>query len=264
MIPQAAIQAWSTSRPWPTLVAVEQDLVLARLIVAFAEHPVLGEELVFRGGTCLHQLVLDHPHRYSEDLDFVRSTHSGIGPLLDAIRDVAADVGLQVAGTNIGAHPKIRLRAASETDPGASLRIKVEINTHETSPALPTIRLPFSVESSWFTGRADVLTFAPAELFATKIRALYQRRKGRDLFDLWLALTELGLDGAEIVAAFGPYRPDGFTGALAEANLRAKLDDGGFRNDLNGLVAKWPADYDLDSAADLVITELLARLDGSR
>ena len=67
-----------------------------------------------------------------------------------------------------------------------------------------------------------------------------------------------------IVAAFGPYRPDGFTGALAEANLRTKLDDGGFRNDLNGLVAKWPADYDLDSAADLVITELLARLDGSR
>ena len=120
------------------------------------------------------------------------------------------------------------------------------------------------MESSWFTGQADVLTFAPAELFATKIRALYQRRKGRDLFDLWLALTELGLDGAEIVAAFGPYRPDGFTGALAEANLRAKLDDGGFRNDLNGLVAKWPADYDLDSAADLVITELLARLDGSR
>jgi len=73
----------------------------------------------------------------------VRSTHSGIGPLLDAVRDVADAVGLQVAGTNIGTHPKIRLRAPSETDPAASLRIKVEINTHETSPALPTIRMPF-------------------------------------------------------------------------------------------------------------------------
>lgn len=143
MIPRAAIQAWSTTRPWPTLVAVEQDLVLARLIVEIAQHPLLGEELVFRGGTCLHQVVLDRPRRYSEDLDFVRSTHSGIGPLLDAVRDVADTVGLHVAGTNIGAHPKIRLRAPSETDPVASLRIKVEINTQETSPALPTIRMPF-------------------------------------------------------------------------------------------------------------------------
>jgi hypothetical protein len=261
VIPRAAIQAWSATRPWPTLVAVEQDLVLAQLIVEIAKHPLLGEELVFRGGTCLHQVVLDRPRRYSEDLDFVRSTHSGIGPLLDAVRDVADAVGLQVAGTNIGAHPKIRLRAPSETDPTASLRIKVEINSHETSPALPTVRMPFSVESEWFADRADVLTFAPPELFSTKIRALYQRRKGRDLFDLWLALTELGLTGAEIVSAFGPYRPAGLTAALAEANLRAKLDDASFRNDLNALVTEWPVGYDIDSAADLVIAEALALLD---
>jgi hypothetical protein len=134
VIPQAAIQAWSTTRPWPTLVAVEQDLVLARLIAEIARHPLLGDELVFRGGTCLHQLVLDQPLRYSEDIDFVRSTHSGIGPVIDALREVADGVGLHVAGTDIRQHPKIRLRAASETDSTAMMRIKVEINTHETSP----------------------------------------------------------------------------------------------------------------------------------
>ena len=258
MIPRAVIQSWATTRPWPTLVAIEQDLVLARLIVEIAEHPLLGNELVFGGGTCLHQLVLANPRRYSEDLDFVRSTHSGIGPLLDAIRDVASNVGVEVTGTNIGAHPKIRLRTPSETDPNAHLRIKVAINTHETSPALPTVRLPFSVQSAWFSGQADVLTFASPELFATKIRALYQRRKGRDLFDLWLALTELDLDGSDMLAAFEPYRPDGITAGLAESNLRAKLDDDGFRNDLNALVADWPAEYDIDSAADLVIAKVLS------
>jgi len=51
VIPQAAIQAWSTTRPWPMLVAVERVLVLARLIVEIARHPLLGDELVFRGGT---------------------------------------------------------------------------------------------------------------------------------------------------------------------------------------------------------------------
>ena len=260
MIPRAVIQAWSVDRPWPTLVAVEQDLVLARLIVELANHPLLGNELVFRGGTCLHQLVLPQPRRYSEDLDFVRSTHTPVGPLFDAIREIASTIGLEVAGTQISEHPKIRLRATSETDAGAVLRIKVELNTHETSPALPTIRMPFTVETAWFTGSADVLTFSPAELFATKIRALYQRRKGRDLFDMWLGLTELQLLGAQIVGAFGPYRPEGLTAHLAEENLKEKLQNAQFRTDLDALVSGWPAAYDIDQAAALVVRDVLRLL----
>ena len=122
------------------------------------------------------------------------------------------------------------------------------------------VQLPFSVESSWYTGSADVRTFHPAELIATKIRALYQRKKGRDLFDLWLALTELHLDPDAILNAFGPYHPDGLTPRTAEANLRAKLDDPDFRDDLTLLVTTWPDGYDLTTAADLVITTLHARL----
>lgn len=152
MIPRADIQAWSTTRPWPTLVAVEQDLILARLVIEITRHPLLGEELVFRGGTCLHQLVLDQPLRYSEDLDFVRSTHSGIGPIIDALRQVAADVGLHVSGTDIRQHPKIRLRAFSETEPNATMRIKIEINTHETSSACPS---PWRTTGSAATPRSS-------------------------------------------------------------------------------------------------------------
>ncbi|HEY8821668.1 MAG TPA: nucleotidyl transferase AbiEii/AbiGii toxin family protein, partial [Dermatophilaceae bacterium] len=54
------------------------------------------------------------------------------------------------------------------------------------------------------------------ELVATKIRALYQRRKGRDLYDMWLALTDpsLALTGQNLLAAFDPYRPNGLTAKL--------------------------------------------------
>lgn len=259
MIPRAVIQAWANVKPWPTLIQVEQDLVLARLLVEITEHPLLGEELVFRGGTCLHQLVLDRPRRYSEDLDYVRTTHSGIGPIFDALRQVAASIGLDVTGTEVGEHPKVLLRTASETDPTASLKIKVEINTHETSPALPTLTRAFEVATDWFSGQADVRTFASPELIATKIRALYQRKKGRDLFDMWLALTELDIAGDDIMSAFLPYRPPGITAALAEANLRARLKDVAFRNDLDALVAEWPEGYDIDEAAELVIAEVLSK-----
>lgn len=88
-------------------------------------------------------------------------------------------------------HPKVYWRATAEN--GAPLGIKIEINTHERSPALSPIRHHYRVDSSWWTGSAEVLTFQPAELVATKIRALYQRSKGRDLFDLWLALDHLRL-----------------------------------------------------------------------
>jgi hypothetical protein len=260
VIPAASITAWGTTRPWPNRPSIEQDLLLARTIVALYEHPALRDELVFRGGTCLHQVHLPTPRRYSEDLDFVRRTHSGIGRILDAVREVAELVGLEVRGTKIGQQPKVTLRTQAEDDPSVPLRIKVEINTHETSPARPLIRLPFSAASAWFTGAADVLTFAPAELIATKLRALYQRKKGRDLFDLWLALVEMGLPPADLLASFGPYRPVGYTAAAAIANLDAKVDDVVFRTDLEPLVGTWPDGYDIDAAAQLVRTQLLRQL----
>jgi len=112
------------------------------------------------------------------------------------------------------------------------------------------------VNSRWFTGAADVPTFHPAELVATKIRALYQRKKGRDLFDLWLAPTEMNLDPREIVEAFAPYRPAGLTSAVLQRNLRAKQHDAEFRSDLDLLIADAPSGYTVDAATDLVIAEI--------
>lgn len=260
MIPNPSITAWATTRPWPSRPAIEQDLLLARTVVAIYEHPYLRNELAFRGGTCLHQVHLPKPRRYSEDLDFVRRTRTGVGTVLDGLREVADQIGLGVRGTKISQHPKLTLRGWSEDDPNLPLRIKIEINTHETSPARALIRVPFAITNPWFTGETEVLTFDPAELVATKLRALYQRKKGRDLFDLWLALTEMKVPPAEILATFDPYRPDGYTAATAIANLEAKIDDYAFRSDLNPLVGAWPDGYDITAAASLVREQLLAQL----
>ncbi len=256
MIAAAHITQWAKHAPWPTREQVEQDLVLSRLIAEIANHPLLGDELVFRGGTCLHKLHLTTPRRYSEDLDYVRVTSTGIGPVLDALREVGGVVGLE-ARTQVTQHPKVQFR--SEFASGARMRIKVEINTYETSPARPLVRIPYVVESPWWSGRADVQTFTSPELVATKLRALHQRRKGRDLFDLWLALTEMHLDPAEIVACFAPYRPEGYDRAAAEATLAEHVSHPGFRGDLTALT-EMPADYDIDAAAVLITAELLARL----
>ncbi|MHB8465629.1 MAG: nucleotidyl transferase AbiEii/AbiGii toxin family protein [Acidimicrobiales bacterium] len=257
MIPAAHITHWSNTVPWATREQVEQDLMLARLIVDIAAHPLLGHELVFRGGTCLHKLHLPAPLRYSEDLDYVRVTNTPIGSVLDALRDIGAAIGFD-ARSDIGPYPKMRYRG--QFDSGQPMRVKIEINTHETSPARPLIRLPHRVDSPWWAGSADVLTFAPEELIATKLRALYQRRKGRDLFDLWLALTQMDLNPADIIACFAPYRPPSYTQTAALETLAAHVAHIGFRNDLAALVIDIPDDYSVDGAAELIRIELLARV----
>lgn len=261
MITRADIAHWRTQVPWVSAEHVEQDLLLSRLIIEIARHPLLGQELVFRGGTCLHKLWLDRPWRYSEDLDYVRRSGGGIGSVLDAIRQTADTVGFDDVRTDARTqHPKARLRARYES--GGPFHIKVEINTFERAPARPTATRPCVVDSPWYRGTSDVPTFCAPEMMATKIGALYQRSKARDLFDLWLAVNHLGLDPGDIAACFDTYRPDGWTVALAMHNLDQKVDASAFVSDLAPLVVEWSADYSIDAgraAAEAIIRAIEAR-----
>lgn len=60
--------------------------------------------------------------------------------------------------------------------------------------------------SGWFSGEVDVTTYSLEELIGTKLRALYRRRKGRDLYDLWVVLnTYPDLNVDFVIKAFNTY-----------------------------------------------------------
>lgn len=257
MIPEAAITQWSVGAPWPTRTQVEQDLLLSRLICEIANDDYLGTELVFRGGTCFHKLHIHPARRYSEDLDYVRSTPGGIKAFTAAATAIGERLGFEVK-TRITENPKVYLIGLSQED--LRIRIKIEVNTRELSPADPVQFVPYEVQSPWWSGEANVRTFTTRELVATKIRALYERKKGRDVFDMWLALTELGLTGDDLLAVFEPYHPASLTAGTAVANLRTKLADQEFRQDLDPFVVEQPLGYDLDAAAELIIEEVLSKV----
>jgi Nucleotidyl transferase AbiEii toxin, Type IV TA system len=142
VIPQRNITLWAQTAPWPTEEQVEQDLLLSRLIVEIANDDYLGDELIFRGGTCLHKLRLVPGLRYSEDLDYVRKSAGGIGELTRALREIGERLGMKVS-VEISKYPKVKFRAPFESSRG-SMRIKIEVNTYERSPALPLERAPFA------------------------------------------------------------------------------------------------------------------------
>ena len=63
----------------------------------------------------------------------------------------------------------------------------------------------FKVENSWFTGEAALTTYQFEELMGTKLRALYQRKKGRDLFDLHQGLTTRECDIEKMLECYRKY-----------------------------------------------------------
>jgi predicted nucleotidyltransferase component of viral defense system len=155
-------------------------------------------------------------------------------------------------------------RFDSEGVPPLRLRLKVEINSREHFTVYGVTGLPFSVSSRWFSAGSEIATYALDELLGTKMRALYQRKKGRDLFDLAVALERETVDPDRIVAAFTRYMEHGghrVSRAEFERNIEAKLHDPQFGADIGPLLATG-FEWNSASAAETVRSQLIKRLPG--
>lgn len=105
------------------------------------------------------------------------------------------------------------------------------------------------------------------ELLGTKLRALYQRKKGRDLFDIWYAFKQIdNLSAASIVEIFQHYMK--FTAATVsraefEENLFSKQTDKVFNNDILPLLSNEQVEnYKINEAHEIVRKEIISKLAG--
>jgi len=253
MIPAMNIVAWSQSVPWAEQRQVEQDLIISRALVALFSDPFLREELRFRGGTALNKLCFPRPFRYSEDIDLTRTSSGPVGPVLDAVRGVLEPWLGHANFDQSPVAPKLRFRVSAEdqTSP-APIRLKVEINTRETTAYDPPRAIAFAVNNPWFSGAAEIAAFSDEEVLATKLRALLQRDQGRDLIDLSHAKAVLkDLNAARVVACLQQYLAasgQAISRAQAEQRMFAKLARAGFMADVRPLLAADEAER-LDEAA---------------
>lgn len=262
MIPQAYITAWRATAPWPDDAQVEQDLALSRAVVELFSIPELHGKLALRGGTALNKLFFTEPVRYSEDIDLVQISPAAIGPILDAIRS-KLDPWLGAPKRSVSQMVALTYRFESEIAPVRPLRLKIEINTHEHFTVLGYDKKTLTTKSPWFTGTADITTYRIDELLGTKLRALYQRKKGRDLFDLWLCIERGLVDTRVVVACFHRYmklKNHAVTRAKFEQNLLEKAQDAAFSSDIAPLLAPH-VQYDPVAAMRSVTESLLRHLD---
>jgi len=204
MIPKPYIAKWQEYAPWKQFYQVEQDLVISRALVEIFSDEFLRENLAFRGGTALHKLYLNPAPRYSEDLDLVQIKPGPIKPIMERLKDVITFFE-EPRKTQVKGHGAKALHRFTSEYEEIRLRLKFEINCKEHFNVLDWVDFPFEVESEWFSGKAAIRTYSINELLGTKLRALYQRSKGRDLFDLDYSRLNMKLDINQIIKCFKEY-----------------------------------------------------------
>jgi predicted nucleotidyltransferase component of viral defense system len=265
LIPAAYIQEWSHRAPWPDSRQIEQDLIICRALCDLFNSPALAGKIAFRGGTAIHKLLFRQPLRYSEDIDLVQTRPEPIGPMVDATRDALSWLG-PCRRSQAGHSMHLVFKYTPEAHTDSTLKLKIEINTREHTNFCGVKRYPFQVDSRWYRASTEIVSFEPEELFATKFRALLQRRKNRDLFDLNEGLNQLSLDIGDVVRCFQHYisvENNSITRAIAEQRMLEKLT----RSLTEDIVPLLPAgvefsDEDAVTAFNRVWTELITRIDG--
>jgi predicted nucleotidyltransferase component of viral defense system len=266
VIPRASLTAWRRHAPWAEDWQVEQDLIISRALVDIFSRTTVAARAAFRGGTALHKLCFDPPARYSDDIDLVQRDASPIGPLVDEIRH-ALDSWLgtpkwKTAGDGFTLYYRFETTLA----PVIRARLKLEINTREHFAVHGLVTRSFGLANAWFSGTARIPTHTLPELLGTKLRALYQRKKGRDLFDLDLALEHPELDLDLLLEAFERYMLQSgtpVTRAQFEANLAAKIADPSFVTDVQPLL-RTDVEHDPGAAWSRVHAAIVSRLPGGR
>lgn len=259
MIPQSYITAWRKQAPWQENYQVEQDLIIQRALIALFSDEFIKERLAFRGGTALHKLFLAPAARYSEDIDLVQVKPEPFGAIIDRIREQLAFLG----------KPRIKQKEHNNTivysiqsEEDVPIKLKIEVNTREHFSVYGLQDIPVKLDSEWDNGAALVPTYGLDELLATKLRALYQRKKGRDLFDLWYATKNAEVNTVKVIEAFKHYmKEEGNEVTQKEFldNMDKKIQDADFMGDMNGLLRSG-INYDINEAYEFVKTNLLEKI----
>ena len=180
---------------------VEKDYALGWALAGIFAHRELADSWVFKGGTCLKKCYFE-TYRFSEDLDFTLTdpAHLDEAFLQRVFTEISEWIydqsGLELpAGSqafdiysnprgNPNCQGKLSYRGPVSPVSGGLPRIKLDLTADEHI-VLPPVQVPiFHPYSDAPEGGIEVLAYAYEEAFGEKVRALAERTRPRDLYDV--------------------------------------------------------------------------------
>lgn len=179
---------------------VEKDFVLGWLLASISNHPEINKTWVFKGGTCLKKCYFE-TFRFSEDLDFTITDANQIDEafLRSVLKDIAAwvssetgivcpadQVSIEMVRNNrngITVQGKIGFIGPLGRK-GNVPKVKFDLTADEILVHEPVVNDMFHQFSDKPETGIKALCYSYEELFAEKIRALTERARPRDLYDV--------------------------------------------------------------------------------
>lgn len=187
----ARVSEWSLTEE-----VVEKDYVLGWLLWGIATDPVLSQYWVFKGGTCLKKCYIE-TYRFSEDLDFTVLPQGpyktgAVAPLLvrtlariadaSGINFATRDPVLRMRPDGLSVEGRVYYIGPRQTPQPA--RVKLDISANEKVVRAPVLREIGHPYPDAFPGTTRVRCYSFEEVFAEKLRAMAQRGRPRDLYDI--------------------------------------------------------------------------------
>ena len=195
MIPRVALQ--ERAAEWGlTEEVVEKDYVLGWLLWGIGSASPLRDHWIFKGGTCLKKCFIE-TYRFSEDLDFTVLDGGPLEPddLLPVLSEMLDSVEQETGISLLNRPPTVRMRRGGRSAEGriyyagprgAPMEAKVKLDlTYDEAVVEPTVRREIAHPyDDTLPEDAAVRCYAFPEVFAEKLRALGERTRPRDLYDV--------------------------------------------------------------------------------
>ena len=252
------IRNWADEGGIPDLTLAELDYRLVHALQAIYTDPFLRDRLYLKGGTALNKLHLPGPNRLSVDLDF-----NAVGPRERVLRErtqISRTVmaALEQQDSDYDFTYRWRYEQASiyarflPVSGAARQRLKVEVSFIEQFAILGREKRTLLIAP--FDEPLVINTYHLEELTSTKLRALYDRRKGRDIYDLF-RITDFDLNRVAVrkMVLYYFYRANKvFHYPTFVSNVERKMAERGFRDDGRGLIRRG-GELDWQAACEQVL-----------
>lgn len=179
---------------------IEKDYVLGWILSGINRHAAIKDNWVFKGGTCLKKCFFE-TYRFSEDLDFTITNGEHLDPeflkrtFSEVVDWVYGEAGLEIPAERIrfltyenprgktAVEGRIYYRGPLQRR-GDMARVKLDISADELLVLEAVQREVHHPYSDRPPEGIQILSYCYEEVFAEKIRALGERERPRDLYDV--------------------------------------------------------------------------------
>jgi len=234
--------------------AVEKDFVISTILLLISELPEFSKysrKMAFRGGTCIKKVYFPDETRFSEDLDFTNLTVEESNSFLEEVK--------RLIGRNHGVTTFDRTEIEYQNERGLDFtlyytsilqqRNHIAFNLSTATPAEEPRRMKISV-SPYFNESPRIPTMSLNEILVEKMRALLQRKKPRDVFDIWFLIREKGikldkrmlrkkLQRSYDAAPFGKRKEaESYIISDIVSRIKHTVTDKSWNNELGGLIMR--------------------------